>query len=163
MHGHSCGPAHAPTDLPTHRAGVSSSSGSSHWNNTVNTYCWYYPTGCSLPAAPLLPPCYTSVSAAPHTRSASTVAANSTPQTASTQVAVPLLPTAGTTSPAPPPTSTPTPPPGHLAVPHPNPKPSWPSWMAISSRSLSCSLDSYSGRSSWLKQVWALGRRSPAP
>lgn len=45
--------------------------------------------------------------------------------------------------------------------PHPKPKPSAPSCMAMPSLSASCALLSYSGRSSWLKHVWALGRRSP--
>ena len=68
-------------------------------------------------------------------------------------------PVANTASAAP----APPPPVRALALPHPNPKPSCPSWMAIIRRSASCSLESYSGRSSWLKQVCADGSRSPAP
>jgi len=47
--------------------------------------------------------------------------------------------------------------------PYANPKPDAPCLSAVMSFSTSCSLLSYSGRSIWLKQVWALGKRSVAP
>lgn len=48
-------------------------------------------------------------------------------------------------------------------TPYPNPNPSEPSWIANISRSRRFSFVSYSSRSNWLKQVWALGRRFVGP